>query len=368
MPIGRKIHIAMIATNLELNGISSVIMNYCCNIDLRHFNIVLFVGHNVALVHKEKCKKLGIEICELAHRKKETVKYYRELYQGLGRQHFDIAHVHGSNSAIAIELFIAALCGVKVRIAHSHNTTCMNMKVHIMLKPFFNRIYTKGFACGYRAGEWLFGNKKFVVIPNGFDVSKFRYDLKERKRMRNELGIENKFVIGHIGRFNEQKNQSYILEIFKYVAEWIDNAVLLLVGTGVLFEKIAEKVKMHPYRDRVIMYGETNIIEEMYMAMDVFVFPSKFEGFPITLLEAQISGLPCVISDLITEEAILNDNVYRLSIYEKPCIWAEFINKLSVEGRELVYEKILNIITKYEIKNTVKILENEYYEMIKDKE
>ena len=83
--------------------------------------------------------------------------------------------------------------------------------------------------------------------------------------MRNELGIENKFVIGHIGRFNEQKNQSYILEIFKYVAEWIDNAVLLLVGTGVLFEKIAEKVKMHPYRDRVIMYGETNIIEEMYM-------------------------------------------------------------------------------------------------------
>lgn len=360
-----KISVAMIAANLEINGISSVIMNYCSDIDLERFQVTVIAGHNIAPLYRKQCKSLGIELLELPHRKKQTWKYYIELYKVLKNTPIDIAHVHGSQSAIAIELFIAYINGIKIRIAHCHNTTCKSRKVHNLLKPLFKLVYTHGFACGRQAGEWLFGSRPFTVIPNGFPTEKFRFNKAFRSEIRSETGLQEKFVIGHVGRFNDQKNQTYLLKIFEILAEERKDAVLLMVGTGPMLEEIRRKIEVHPYKERVILYGETTVPEKLYMAMDLFVFPSLFEGLPVTLLEAQVSGLPCVISQVITQEAALSNKVTKLSVREEPRIWSDKIRNTHLFPRYHFYNEHLDSINKYNIKININLLENIYESLMK---
>lgn len=152
------------------------------------------------------------------------------------------------------------------------------MKVHKLLNPYFRTVYTKALACGQLAGNWLFGENNFEVLPNGFHTDDFTFSKKERDAVRNKLGVENQLLIGHIGRINEQKNQEYLLDIFEEVAAERDDALLLIVGTGP-DEENKTCVKEHPYKNRIILYGETDNPTALYSAMDIFVFPSKYEDF-----------------------------------------------------------------------------------------
>lgn len=360
----RKIKIAMIANNLEINGISSVIMNYCSYIDLQKFDITLLVGEGVANVHREKCNNLGIEIIELPSRKKSTLQYVKALNKVMRRQVYDIVHVHGNQTSIAIELLIAKLHGTKVRIAHSHNTTCMSKKLNTLMKPLFKVVYTNGFACGELAGKWLFGNDDFQVIPNGFITNKFEFNQKYRDEIRKKLNIENKYVLGHIGRINDQKNQKYLLKIFEEVAKKSNDTVLLMVGIGPMLNEIKSQVEKHPYKNRIILFGETSMPEKMYMAMDLFVFPSKYEGLPVTLLEAQISGLPCIVSDIITREVNLG-NICWMSIKEEPVVWMKEILKEKYKNKRKEVGNNDEKIKKYDIRNSVKLLESKYEKLFK---
>lgn len=360
-----KISVAMLANNLELNGISTVIMNYCTNLDLKKFSVTLLVGKNIDSGHRQTCERLGIKIVELPYRKKNTLAYLNALNKSMAEGKFDIVHVHGNQAAIALELFIACVNGVKVRIAHSHNTTCVSMKVHKLMKPFFKRVYNHGFACGQQAGEWLFEKRKFTVIPNGFITEKFKFDENLRLQIREELSLQDKLVLGHVGRINDQKNQTYLLKIFKAVAEKDERAVLLMVGTGPMLDEIKQQIEVHPYKDRIILYGETATPEKMYMAMDVFVFPSKYEGLPVTLLEAQISGLSCVVSSSVTDEVVIGRNVEMLSLDKSPDIWATKILAMEKCDRKEFYKDEQQNIEKYEIMNSVKLLENMYRSFLK---
>ncbi|MCH5303731.1 MAG: glycosyltransferase family 1 protein, partial [Ruminococcus sp.] len=354
--------VAMLANNLDINGISAVIMNYCTNIDLEKFKITIIVGGSVAEAHKKVCDEIGISIIKLPNRKKSSLSFFKALKNTFGREKFDVVHVHGNQSAIAVELFLAKLSGIKIRIAHSHNTTCMSMKLHKLMKPLFKRVYTHAFACGEKAGQWLFENRPFEVIPNGFITEKFKFNPEIREKIRNELNLKDELVLGHIGRFNDQKNQTYLLKVFEYVAEKDEKVVLILVGTGPYLEKITEQINSHPYKDRIILYGETTEPDKMYMAMDVFVFPSKYEGLPVTLLEAQISGLACVVSDVITKEAKICENYKALSINENPSVWADVVLKMPSTDRADFYENNLENIKNYDIRNNVKLLEGLYTE------
>lgn len=357
--LNNKISVAMVANNLEINGISSVIMNYCTHINLDMFEICILAGAGIAECHRITCEKLGIMIIELPNRKKDSINYFRALNQSLRKRHFDIIHVHGNQSAIAIELFLGWKNGIKVRIAHSHNTTCMSMRLHRLLKPAFNMVYTDGFACGEDAGKWLFGNKPFSVIPNGFDTEKFKYNEISRQSIRKELGIEDKLVLGHIGRLNDQKNQVFLLKIFAEVAKINQDAILLMVGTGPKEEEIKNIINTHPYKNRIIMYGETTTPERMYSAMDLFVFPSKYEGLPVTLLEAQISGLSCVVSDVVTQEVMFSGNVERLPLSADVSLWAGKVLSVERPDRNAVWD-LSEKFMKYDIKQSVHILEKSY--------
>lgn len=361
----RRINLAMIATNLKLNGISAVIMNYVSYLNLDKYQITLIVGQGVSAKYREICKRKGVKIVELAPRKENPVKFYLELYRYLLFHHFDIVHVHGSNASIGMELFLARINRVKIRIAHSHNTTSTSMKIHKIMKPIFNFSYTDGFACGKLAGEWLFGNKPFRVIPNGLDVDNFKFNQKKRQEVRRKLNIDNNFVIGHIGRFNYQKNHEFLLEIFAEVNKIRSDAKLLLVGNGPDFDKFKNSIKGKPIAKKIIIYGETNTPEDLYLAMDCFVFPSRFEGLPLTLLEAQISGLPCVVSNVITPEVKLSNNLIFMSLDDSPLNWAKNILGFKAADRNTFFKKYSSVIEHYRIKNDVAILDEAYQDILR---
>lgn len=357
----RKIKIAMILNNLDLNGISSVVMNYCTNIDLNQFSIDILAGSPINLNYKHTCETLGILIKELPSRKASSKMYYNALFKELKYNSYDIAHIHGNSATITIELFLAWINGIKVRIAHSHNSTCNHMKVHKALLPLFNKLYTHGFACSTLAGDWLFKNKKYYVIPNGFDTTRFYFNSEYRKTIRKQLNLDdNSFLIGHVGRFNEQKNHPFLLKVFKQVAEKNSNAYLILVGNGPDFDKINELINQHPYKNRIIVYGETTETEKVYSAMDIFVFPSKYEGLGIVALEAQISGLPCCVSTAVPKDIIISDNVDFISIEDNAIsLWCNKI--LSYYNGKYSRNLMSNDkIKKINITNCVKNLEKLY--------
>ena len=268
----KPIKIAMVANNLGLNGISTVIVNYCTHIDPNRFHIVLFVGEPVNPENKKKCLDAGAKFVLLPSKKKDPKAFFMALDRGLRGSNFDIFHVHGNGTVMSAELAVAKHNHIRHRIAHSHNTTSGHIKLHYLLRPVFDGLYTDAFACGEAAGHWLFQNKKFVVIPNGFDIEKFRFDTDIRSKVRRELGIlDDEFVIGHIGGFNHQKNQKFLLNIFNGLARRNDKVRLLMVGQGSSFGEISQLVANSPFRDRIILYGESTHPEELYSAMDEFL-------------------------------------------------------------------------------------------------
>ena len=319
----RKIRLVMLVASLSINGISTVIMNYCKNMDLTHFDIAIMAGIPIDSSYKKECVLKGIHLIELPSKKKDTKEYYKHLWKSLA-EGYDIVHVHGSSATITIELLFAFFRGIRIRIAHCHNTTCNHIYIHKVLKPIFNLLYTKAFACSSLAGKWLFGNENVYIIPNSFDTTRFRFNERNRKEIREKLHIDTQMLIGHIGRFNVQKNQEFILKVFEEIAAINSEAYLILVGTGPDFNKINQLAQNSAYFNRIIIYGETLEAEKVYAAMDVFVFPSKHEGLPVVLLEAQISGLPCVVSDKVSCEVDFGDICWK-SIEEKPEVWARAV-------------------------------------------
>lgn len=362
----RKIKVAMVTNHFGITGIGTVIMNYCKALDKEKYDLTILAGQPISEKYEKECLENDIHLVALPSRHGNPKGHYIALWKALRAGHYDIIHDHGSSSMMAIELTIAKLAGVKNRIAHSHNSTCPNMKVHKLLNLYFRTVYTKALACGKLAGDWLFGENNFEVLPNGFHTGDFAFSEKERAVVRTKLGVENQLLIGHIGRINEQKNQEYLLDIFKEVAAIRDDAILLIVGTGPDEEKIKSRVKEHPYRNRIILYGETDNPTALYSAMDIFVFPSRYEGLPVVLLEAQISGVPCVVSDKITREVDLGDLIWK-SIDDAPKQWANEILSVeyrSEEERTAYRKKHLGEIQQYDITQSVKQLDEIYTNLL----
>lgn len=357
----------MLTSHFDITGIGTVMMNYCIVLNKEKYNLTIITGKPIADKYKNECKEYGIHLIALPSRREEPKRHYISLWKALREGNYDIVHDHGNSSMMAVELTIAKLAGVKNRIAHSHNSTCPNMRVHRLLNPYFRAVYTKALACGQLAGDWLFGEGNFEVLPNGFHTENFVFSKENRDAIRTELGVKKQQLIGHVGRINEQKNQEYLLEIFKEVAAMRNDATLLIVGTGPDEEKIKTRVQEHPYKERIILYGETDNPTAFYSAMDVFAFPSRYEGLPVVLLEAQISGLLCIVSDKVTREVDLG-NINWQSIDDDPKRWANAILSVeyrSEEERTAYRKKHLEEIQRYDITQSVKQLDRIYTDMMK---
>mgnify|MGYP002286774990 FL=1 len=204
----------MITANMDRTGISTVIMNYCMNIDLVKYDVDLLVGYQILNEYRNECEKLGVTIVELPSKSESPMAFYKMLNVKLHEKKYDIAHIHGNSAMIVPELFMAWCNGIDVRIAHSHNTTCNHLLMNKMLRPIFNILYTDAVACSVPAGKWMFGKRKYKIISNGINCHSYAFNRKKRAEFRNEIGVDKQIVIGHVGQFNNQKNHIFLYTYF----------------------------------------------------------------------------------------------------------------------------------------------------------
>lgn len=358
--------ILMICNDMQVNGISTVILNYVRFLNRDKFQVEIAAGEPINAVYSEELSSKNIKFYRLPNRKKKTLKYRRFLKKIIKENNYDLVHVHGNSATMVLELSIAKKYKVPVRIAHCHNSKCGSILRHKILSMFFKKSYTAAFACSSAAGDWIFGKNNYFVINNGFVVENFKFDCDSRKRYRTELGLTTNYVIGHIGRFNDQKNHLYLIDAFEKIVKNCPTARLLLIGNGPDYEKIKAKISESSAKDNIILYGETNDACGLLSAMDIFAFPSKYEGLGIALLEAQISGLPCVASDVVPKDVVLGDSIKFLPIDEESIsLWVEHLSKWQKDEKsrseffDLNQEKINN----FAIQRNVDKLQNIYIEI-----
>lgn len=239
-------------------------------------------------------------------------------------------------------LKFAKKAGVPIRIIHSHSSSNFRRLnfIHAFLEKVnrkkLHKYATHFLACSNTAGKWMFGaGQPFVLINNAIELSKFRYNAAYREKIKKDNDLENKFVIGMVGSLSPVKNPEFGVDVINSVVKKNENAALVMVGEGVLEETIKKKVNELGLNTKVKLLGRRNDVNEIMSAFDCFLMPSKSEGFPFVLVEAQASGLPCVVSDGISKETDLSGNVHFMSLEAAPAKWAEkILDVCRIEKRE----------------------------------
>lgn len=344
-------------TNLGFNGITSVIMNYYRNIDRNKVQFDFAIAEEIHETIAKEIKELGGIIYQLSSRKKKTIKFLKELKKLVKEKKYEIVHVHGNSGTLYFDIHALKKAGVPMRIAHSHNSTCTHKIIHKLLKNKLNKEMTCGIACSKLAGDWLF-NKDYVILNNGIDIEKFKFNEQVRREYRNKLNIQDKFVIGHIGHFSYQKNHEYLINVFSEVVKKKANSVLVLLGDGKLRSDIEDQIEQLGIKENVLLLGKRQDAAELMQAMDIFVFPSRFEGLPVVLVETQAAGLKSIVADTVTRECRITDKVSFFSLDEQE----KWIDYILDNDKEYVRNNIEDIMknSKFNIKNETKKLKKIY--------
>lgn len=354
-----------VVTHMNRGGLETMIMNYYRNIDRDQMQFDFLVHRKERADYDDEIEAMGGKIFRLPVLNPFSMNY-RNALQSFFEEHkeYNIVHSH-LDCLSAIPLKVAKATGNRYCIAHSHNTN-QDRNLKYLLKLYYRRLIPayadKLSACSKEAGLWMFRGNDFEVLPNAIDAQSFLYDKRVASAAREELGIrKNDFVVGHIGRFNAQKNHSFLVEIFAEIVKKNRNAKLLLVGIGTEMDRIKEKVNKRGLSDCVIFAGLRNDIPALLAAMDVFVFPSLYEGLPVTMIEAQAAGLPCFISDKVPIECKKTELVTQISLEEPSEKWAEVVQKKNRCERVGRYAEICD--AGFDIKTNARILQA-FYERI----
>lgn len=321
----QTVRILHVIGQMNRGGAESMIMNIYRKIDREKIQFDFVVHTNSLCDFDEEIKSLGGSIYSCPRFKGSNIVEYIKFWKEFFKQHKEYKIIHGHiGSSAAIYLKIAKKYGL-FTIAHSHSAGFGEGLKGLMYRIFSyptRFIADYFFACSENAGISRYGKKvvnnksKFSVLNNAIDIDEYAFSQTVREKKAKELNLENKFVIGHVGRFDKAKNQEYLVEIFKIIVQKDEDAILLLVGDGELKSYIVEKVKNYNLEEKVIFTGVRSDVNELMQVMDVFAFPSIYEGLPVTLIEAQVAGLPCIISDSITDEVCITNLVEKLHISE----------------------------------------------------
>lgn len=334
----RMLHIV---GSMSPSGIGNFIMNLYRNIDRSRIQFDFIVHEHRQVSFDDEILKLGGKLYYVTRKSVSPLKNFMEIRKIVHDGHYQIVFRHTDTATVALDLLAAKLGGAKRRIPHSHSTSTPNRKMHRIFQPVLNLISTDYYACSQDAGTWLYGHKRFEVIWNGIAVEDFCFDAEKRNRVRRQEGLEKQLVFGHVGNFLPVKNHLFLLEIFARIVRRKKNSRLLLVGDGELRNEIEKKADELGIKEQVLLIGVRNDTADLLQAMDLFFFPSKYEGMPIALVEAQAAGLPCLISDTITEDVIVTGLVQKESLCSGAQIWADKALKLAgVSGRSNMNEEI----------------------------
>lgn len=363
------LRICHILGKMNGGGVESMVMNYYRHIDKDKIQFDFLVEEDSTIIPYEEITSLGGRVYMIPPYQ-NLYKYNQKLIAIFRKNQYEIVHSH-INSLSVFPLSAAKKAGVPIRIAHSHSTAAPGETVKnffkYSLRPMSKAYPTHYCSCSKTAGEWLFGKKiindiNLNIVINGIDLVKFRFNLKERESIREELNITDKYVIGHTGRLSFQKNQEFLLTLLSGIIYKIPNAVLLLLGDGQEYEKLVKQACKLKLTKHILFLGNKPDVHRYYNAMDIFAFPSRYEGLGISAVEAQVSGLPVLLSDNVPTEADFTDNCYFLSINKGVKPWIDavlyFYNK---EFRDINVNS-----QKYEIKENVEKLEDYYFNIIKE--
>jgi glycosyltransferase involved in cell wall biosynthesis len=319
---------------MNRGGLETMLMNYYRQIDRSRIQFDFMVHREEKGHYDDEILRLGGKIYPMPQIRPGNYQLYFKLLDEFFVQHPEYSVVHSHiNENSSFVLRSAKQAGVQCRIAHSHLS---DLTIDIKL-PFraYARYSMKDnpnryFACSKKAGAWLFGkeraaSKEMIVLNNAVNVEDFKYNDKVRNQIRDEWNAGNKLVLGHVGRFNKQKNHEMLLDIFKAVHEKLPESMLVLVGEGDLRTSIEKKADKLGLSSNVRFLGVRGDIPNLMQGMDLFLFPSLFEGLPVVLVEAQAAGLNCVVSDAVTRESDVTGRIQFISLKDSPDVWASKI-------------------------------------------
>ena len=345
-----KINVLIVGLSPETGGIENFVLQVVSGMDAQrfHFDVLTFCP---ACAYEKELTQIGCRIFHAARRGKNPVKNYLDQRRFFAQNPntYDFIWLHLS-SASDLKTILLAKRYTKAKIAcHCHGTDFesregiirkLHLHLHFKNRPKLLKNTDIYLACSKLAGEWLYGNigGQLTVIPNGIDLSVYTFSNVKRDEIRKKIGIEDKLAVGHVGRLSQQKNQYYLIDIFEEFYKKHKDSVLLIAGSGNLEKDLRKKVSDLSLDDAVFFLGFRADVPDLLHAFDVFLLPSLFEGLPISIVEAQANGLPCVISDKVTNEVAVTGLVSFVSIDGPPVDWVgEIENALAKQRDSDVY-------------------------------
>lgn len=317
--------ILQVVTYMGRGGIETMLMNYYRRMDREKIQFDFLVHRDFRADFDDEIEALGGRIYRIPPMNPASASYRKALADFFREHPYRVVHCH-LNYMSGVVLAAAKRAGVPVRIAHAHTASMApgwKQSVRRLCKHLIPLTATHCFACSTEAGRAIFGKQPFSILTNAIDAVTFAPDEKLRSEVRAELGLGDAYTVMHVGRMVYAKNHEFLLDAFRELLNTEPGARLVLVGDGELRSRVGEKAVQLP-EDAVRILGSRTDIPRLLQAADIFAFPSRFEGMPVTMIEAQAAGLPCIKSDTVTNECVVTDLVQSLPI-DDPKVWADAI-------------------------------------------
>ena len=313
---------------LDLEGITSVIYNYTKAMDRRDLELSFLTYGDLKPSLRERFEELG-RILFVSDRKQSTKAYVKDYLALLKKETFDVVHINGNSGTMIIEVVLAKLCGVKNVMVHGHSTRTSHPFVHSVLKRPMMWLSDECIACSEATGQWLYGKYPYTLLNNAIELDPFRFRQDLRQQYREEFGIaDDAYLVGHIGHFTEPKNHFFLIDVFAEFHKLQPKSKLLLISDGPRFQQVQDQVARLGIQDAVIFAGRRSDVAGIYSAMDLFMLPSCWEGLPLVLVEAQVNGLPMLVSDVVTKVAKCTDRLTYKALEDGAEDWARTMQEL----------------------------------------
>lgn len=357
------VRVLQVVTIMDRGGEETMIMNYYRQMDREKIQFDFLVHREQKGVYEDEIEKLGGKIYRAFPIRPWNYGKYNRWLKAFFAKHREFSAVHAhilENCGFVLNA--AREAGIEVRVAHSHLAQ-VGVDVKYPFRLYGKKVLKESgathlLACGEDAGKYLFDGRKFTVLPNAVDTESFSYNPEIRVRKRKELELDDKFILGNVARFHPVKNQIFLVDIFKELLKKRDDAVLLFVGVGEEQEKVRKHVQESGLENSVRFLNIRTDVNELLQAMDVFVFPSKLEGLPLSLVEAQTAALPCVLSDRVAKETAITDLVEFVPLETDAEKWAEIVLQAGQRVRRSSLEQIQK--AHYDIAENAQWLQNLY--------
>ena len=333
MAVGENIRVCHVLHGIVGGGSEQVVLNYCSRMHDVHFDVLFQYEPNPQIL--ERFRDAGINCIQIPDKVHHPLKHLWKMFIFFRKGHYDVVHSHLDWYMNSYVCFLAMLAGIKKRFAHHHQAYSKWSFLCAILRIPCKLFATHWLACGESAavngwGKCTVAKGKVTILPNAIDPERFKFSESARREIRAKYGIaEDDFVIGHVGRFFPEKNHKFIVELFSEYSRMHDKCKLLFVGYGPLLTEIQKLVKQKHLDARVVFAGLQKDVVGFYCAMDVLLLPSTREAFPMTLVEAQYNGLPCIVSTAVPRETSITDNVFSLPI-DDVNLWCEKLSSLKV--------------------------------------